>query len=153
MTAFFVFRGRHSGRAKVSLKKLFQCFLRSKTLMQDSTLGPNCGTIRACPAAENLPILPPFLFPEGAVLTHAGREYPLLAPRRCRMRNSKPFSHFRPLTPIHSASSARATSTPNAEMKFSSAYQADLTLPLTTSTPADRLTVISHFRRPQPRCP
>ena len=33
-------------------------------------------------------------------------------------------------------------STPNAEMKFSSAYQADLTLPLTASPPADRLTVI-----------
>jgi len=45
--------------------------------MQDSTLGPNCHAIRACPAAENLPILPPFLFPEGAVLTHAGRWNPV----------------------------------------------------------------------------
>ena len=66
MTAFFVSDGRHSGRAKVSLKKLFQRFLRSKTLMQDSTLGPNCHAIRVCPAAENLPILPPFLCSAGA---------------------------------------------------------------------------------------
>ena len=39
-----------------------QCFLRSKTLTQDSTLGPNCHAIRACPAA----FPPPFLFPESA---------------------------------------------------------------------------------------
>ena len=51
---------------KVNPDLLFRLFLRSKSLMQDSTLGPNCGTIRVCPAAENLPILPPFLFPEGA---------------------------------------------------------------------------------------
>ena len=66
LSAVLGYRGRHSGKAKVSLKKLFQCFLRSKTLMQDSTLGPNCHAIQVCPAAGNLPILPPFLFPEGA---------------------------------------------------------------------------------------
>ena len=37
-----------------------QCFLRSKTLMQDSTLGPNCHAIRVCPAAGNLPIFTAF---------------------------------------------------------------------------------------------
>ena len=56
---------------KVNPDLLFRLFLRSKSLVQDSTLEPKYNVFRACPAAENLPILPPFLFPEGAVLTHA----------------------------------------------------------------------------------
>ena len=59
-------RGRHSEGQKVNPDLLFRLFLRSKTLMQDSTLGPEYNVFRACPAVKNLPILPPFLFPEGA---------------------------------------------------------------------------------------
>ena len=47
---------------KVIRITFLQRFLRSKTLMQDSTLGPNCHAIRVCPAA----FPPPFLFPESA---------------------------------------------------------------------------------------
>ena len=39
--------------------------------------------------------LPPFLFPEGAVLTHAGREYPLLTPPDSLSRECENGFHFR----------------------------------------------------------
>ena len=51
---------------KVYLNRLFKRFLRSKTLVQDSTREPKYNVFRACPAVKNQPILPPFLFPEGA---------------------------------------------------------------------------------------
>lgn len=54
---------------------LFKRFLRSKSLMQDSILRPKYNVFWVCPAAENLPILPPFLFPEGAM--NAGRWNPV----------------------------------------------------------------------------
>ena len=47
---------------KVNPDLLFRLFLRSKSLVQDSTREPNCHAIRACPAA----FPPPFLFPESA---------------------------------------------------------------------------------------
>ena len=43
--------------------------------MQDSILRPKYNVFWVCPAAENLPILPPFLFPEGAM--NAGRWNPV----------------------------------------------------------------------------
>ena len=63
--------------------------------MQDSILGPKYIVFWVCPAAENLPILPPFLFPEGAVLTHAGRGYPLLTPPDSLSRECENGFHFR----------------------------------------------------------
>ena len=63
------FYGRGERRAagiragqKVIRITFLQRFLRSKSLVQDSTREPNCHAIRACPAA----FPPPFLFPESA---------------------------------------------------------------------------------------
>ena len=65
---------------KVNPDLLFRLFLRSKTLMQDSTLGPKYIVFRACPADQNHPkiesifgwFLPPFLFPESAMNAAGG---------------------------------------------------------------------------------
>ena len=49
-------RGRHSGREKVNPDLLFRLFLRSKSLVQDSILGPEYNVFWVCPAAFPPPL-------------------------------------------------------------------------------------------------